>query len=329
MERPVGPEISIVVPLYNEEDNVGPLCQAVRDALKDWDRDWELVLVDDGSTDRTLELGSAEASGDPRIRMLKMKRNAGQTQAMAAGFARARGEIIVSMDGDLQNDPRDIPLVVSRLDGGFDVVCGWRKNRKDAWLSRTLPSKIANRLIAWVTGIPIHDNGCSLKAYRASVIRSIRLYSEMHRFLPAMSSMTGARIDEVVVRHHPRIHGESKYGIMRTFKVLNDMIVIKMLTQFSNRPGVWFALLSLPFLALGVLSAAVWLVQLSLPETSPSIVFPSVAVMFVYLFGHLLILSILAEFLLARGDRGYLRRLSGVLVVADRPAVDSPDSGAR
>jgi glycosyltransferase involved in cell wall biosynthesis len=329
VERDGAPEISIVVPLYNEEDNVGPLCRAVRDALREWDRDWELVLVDDGSTDRTLELGLEEARADRRLRMLKMRRNAGQTQAMAAGFARARGEIIVSMDGDLQNDPRDIPLVVARLDRGYDVVCGWRKDRKDAWLSRTFPSKIANRLIAWVTGIPIHDNGCSLKAYRASVIRSIRLYSEMHRFLPAMSSMTGARIDEVVVRHHPRIHGESKYGIMRTFKVLNDMIVIKMLTQFSNRPGVWFALLSLPFLVLGVLSATVWLVQLSLPETSPSIVFPSVAVMLVYLFGHLMVLSILAEFLLARGDRGYLRRLSGVLAVADRSTVEPREPEAR
>jgi glycosyltransferase involved in cell wall biosynthesis len=232
---------------------------------------------------------------------------------MAAGFARARGEIIVSMDGDLQNDPRDIPLLVSRIDLGYDVVCGWRKDRQDAWLSRTLPSKIANRLIAWITGIPIHDNGCSLKAYRASVIRSIRLYSEMHRFLPAMSSMTGARIDEVVVRHHPRIHGESKYGISRTFKVVNDMVVIKMLTRFSNRPGVWFALLSVPCLVLGIASAAVWLTQLSLPGAVPSIVFPSVAVMFVYLFAHLMILSVLAEFLLARGDREYLKRLSRVL----------------
>jgi glycosyltransferase involved in cell wall biosynthesis len=329
MNGPGPPEISIVVPLFNEEGNVGPLCRAVREALHDWDRDWELVLVDDGSTDRTLELGAEEARGDRRVRMLRMKRNAGQTQAMAAGFARARGAIIVSMDGDLQNDSRDIPLLVSRIDRGYDVVCGWRKDRQDAWLSRTLPSKIANRLIAWVTGIPIHDNGCSLKAYRASVIRSIRLYSEMHRFLPAMSSMTGARIDEVVVRHHPRIHGESKYGIMRTFKVLNDMVVITMLTQFSNRPGVWFALLAVPFLVLGGVSAAVWLVQLSLPEARPSIVFPSVAVMFVYLFGHLMVLSILAEFLLARGDRDYFKRLSRVLEVSDTETVEPRGSGSR
>jgi len=329
MERPGAPEISIVVPLFNEEDNVRPLCQAVREALREWDRDWELILVDDGSTDRTLELGSDEAHGDRRVRMLRIKRNSGQTQAMAAGFARARGEIIVSMDGDLQNDPRDIPLVVSRIDRGYDVVCGWRKDRQDAWLSRTLPSKIANRLIAWVTGIPIHDNGCSLKAYRASVIRSIRLYSEMHRFLPAMSSMTGARIDEVVVRHHPRIHGESKYGIMRTFKVLNDMVVIKMLTQFSSRPGKWFALLSLPFLLLGTVSVGVWLVQLSLPGAASSIVFPSVAVMFVYLFGHLMVLSILAELLLARGDREYLKRLSRVLAVSDRETIEPRGSGGR
>jgi glycosyltransferase involved in cell wall biosynthesis len=247
-----------------------------------------------------------------------MSRNSGQTQAMAAGFARSRGDIIVSMDGDLQNDARDIPLLVSRLDDGFDVVCGWRKDRKDAWLSRTLPSKIANRLIAWITGIPIHDNGCSLKAYRATVIRSLRLYSEMHRFLPAMSSMTGARIDEVVVRHHPRLRGVSKYGISRTFKVLSDIAVIKMITRFSSRPGVWFALLAMPFLVLGVISAGVWVAGITFQSAPPSVVLPSLAIMFIYLFGHLMALSVVAEFLLARGDRGYLRRLTRVLAVSDR-----------
>jgi glycosyltransferase involved in cell wall biosynthesis len=277
-----------------------------------------VILVDDGSIDRTVELARAEGACDPRVRTLRMSRNSGQTQAMAAGFARSRGDIIVSMDGDLQNDARDIPLLVSRLDDGFDVVCGWRKDRKDAWLSRTLPSKIANRLIAWITGIPIHDNGCSLKAYRATVIRSLRLYSEMHRFLPAMSSMTGARIDEVVVRHHPRLRGVSKYGISRTFKVLSDIAVIKMITRFSSRPGVWFALLAMPFLVLGVISAGVWVAGITFQSAPPSVVLPSLAIMFIYLFGHLMALSVVAEFLLARGDRGYLRRLTRVLAVSDR-----------
>jgi glycosyltransferase involved in cell wall biosynthesis len=318
MDHVSSPEVSIVVPLYNEEENVAALCRAIREALRDWEARYEVLLVDDGSTDRTVELARREAGDDPRVRVLRMSRNAGQTQAMAAGFARSRGEIIVSMDGDLQNDPGDIPLLVARLGNGFDVVCGWRKDRQDAWLSRTFPSKIANRLIAWVTGIPIHDNGCSLKAYRASVIRSIRLYSEMHRFLPAMSSMTGARIDEVVVRHHPRLRGQSKYGITRTFKVLSDIFVIKMLTRFSSRPGVWFALLAIPCLVLGILSAGAWMVSLSLHDAPPTIVLPSVAVMLVYLFGHLMVLSVVAEFLLAQGDREYLKRLRRVLAVSER-----------
>jgi glycosyltransferase involved in cell wall biosynthesis len=245
---------------------------------------------------------------------------------MAVGFTHARGSVIVSMDGDLQNDPKDIPRLVSRLDRGFDVVCGWRKNRQDAWISRTLPSKVANRVIAWMTGVPIHDNGCSLKAYRASVIQSIRLYSDMHRFLPALSSMTGARIDEVVVRHHPRTRGESKYGISRTLKVLADMVVIKMITQFASRPGVWFALLALPFVVLGFLSGGVWLGHWWLGDGPPSIVFPSLSVMFFYLFGHLLTLSILGEFLLAWGDRGYIQRLTAVLAVPKEIPSNNPEA---
>jgi len=224
---------------------------------------------------------------------------------------------VVSMDGDLQNDPRDIPLLVSRLDEGFDVVCGWRKNRQDTFVNRTLPSKIANALIARMTGIAIHDNGCSLKAYRASVIRSLNLYSEMHRFLPALSSMTGARIDEVVVRHHPRIRGTSKYGIMRTFRVLSDMVTIKMITQFGSRPGLWFGLLSLPWLVLGLLSVGYWLVAIWVLDAEVTIVFPSLAVMFFYLFGHMVSIWMLSEAYLAHADREYLKRLSRVLTVSE------------
>jgi glycosyltransferase involved in cell wall biosynthesis len=307
------PEISVVVPVYNEEANVALLCTAVREALADSDFDYELVLVDDGSTDRTRERIRDESARDARIRPLLLKHNAGQTRAMATGFAHARGRIIVSMDGDLQNDPRDIPMLVERIESGFDVVCGWRKNRQDAWLSRTLPSRIANRMIAWMTGVPIHDNGCSLKAYRAEVIRSLNLYSDMHRFLPALSSMTGARIDEVVVRHHPRVHGESKYGIGRTFKVLADMITIKMLTQFSSRPGLWFAMLSLPWLVLGLLAIGAWLISLWIGGRAGTVVLPSLAVVLFYLFGSMMSLAVVSEILLAHRDRSYLRRLAEVL----------------
>lgn len=302
----------MVVPLYNEEDNVSPLCRSVREALADWPGIWEMVIVDDGSRDQTVARLTQEARDDPRIRIVVLQRNAGQTLAMATGFARARGRVIVSMDGDLQNDPRDIPMLLSRIESGFDVVCGWRKDRQDPWLSRKLPSRIANAIISRLTGIPIHDNGCSLKAYRAEVIRSLNLYSEMHRFLPALSSMTGARIDEVVVRHHARRFGTSKYGISRTFKVVGDMVTIKMLTQFATRPGEWFARLSLPWLLLGLVSGVLWLGHLSFGR-SPSIVFPGVAVLFLYLSAHFLSLSVLSEMLLAHADRRDLRRLIEVL----------------
>jgi glycosyltransferase involved in cell wall biosynthesis len=316
LRRPT-PEVSVVAPVYDEEENVLPLCRAIHDALDGWDRTYEIVLVDDGSRDRTREILLEQVEHDPRLRVFFMKRNAGQTAAMAAGFAQARGEIIVSMDGDMQNDPRDIPLLVSRIDAGHDVVCGWRKARKDAWLSRKLPSKIANRIIAWLTGVPIHDNGCSLKAYRAKVISSLNLYSDMHRFLPALSSMTGARIDEVVVRHHPRTRGTSKYGISRTFKVLSDMVTIKMLIQFADRPGKWFGYLALPWLLLGVLCGAAWLVGVWVLDAPASIVLPSASVLSIYLFGHMMVLSILSEVILAEADRRYLQLLADVLTSSE------------
>jgi len=323
------PDISIVVPMYNEEDNVRPLCAAVREALQGWERSYELIVVDDGSSDATVRLLREEARRDARVRTLELRRNSGQTLAMAAGFAHARGKIVVSMDGDLQNDPRDIPELVSRIDAGFDVVCGWRRDRQDAFLNRTLPSKIANRLIAWMTGIPIHDNGCSLKAYRAQVIQSLNLYSEMHRFLPALSAMTGARIDEVVVRHHPRVHGASKYGILRTFRVLADMITIKMITQFGSRPGLWFGLLSLPWLVLGLLCGAFWLAGLRHLPQEATIVFPALAMVFLYLFGHLVSLFILGETFLAHADREYLLRLARVLTTSVERLPQAPDEDHR
>jgi dolichol-phosphate mannosyltransferase len=286
--------------------------------------DLELVLVDDGSADRTRERLRAERVADARVRVLLLRRNAGQTAAMSAGFAAARGGIVVSMDGDLQNDPRDIPFLVSRLEAGFDVVCGWRKDRKDKMISRKIPSRIANRLIAWMTGVNIHDNGCSLKAYRSEVIRTLRLYSDMHRFLPALASMTGARIEEVVVRHRARAHGSSKYGISRTFKVLADMVTIKMVTQFASRPGLWFGLLAFPALVAGLTVLGLWLVYLE-RGSEPSIVLPSVAVMFLYLFGYLLSLSLLSEMILARADRRYLRRLVEVLAVEVPPPAAAPE----
>lgn len=316
---PQSPEISIVVPLFNEEENVAPLCAALDRELAGWPRRWEALLVDDGSRDRTLERLVDEARRDPRLRVLSLRRNAGQTLALAAGFCRARGQIVVSMDGDLQNDPQDIPRLVERIEAGADVVCGWRRDRQDAWLSRKLPSRIANRCIAWLTGVPVHDNGCTLKAFRAEVIRTLNLYAEMHRFLPALSSMTGARIEELVVRHHARRFGTSKYGIGRTLRVVGDMLATKMITRFAHRPGMGFGLLALPWCALALVAGAAWAVGRWLFDQEATIVFQASTLMFVYLAGHLLMLAALGELFLAHADRRQLRQIHEALVVEISP----------
>ncbi len=234
-------DLSVVVPLYNEEDNVGPLYAALAAVLRDLPLRAELVLVDDGSTDATFAR-ARRLPRDPRlpVRIVRFRRNCGQTAAMAAGIRLARGRVIVTMDGDLQNDPRDIPRLLAKLEEGYDLVVGWRRDRKDHW-SRVLPSRVANRLIGWVTGVPIRDNGCSLKAYRADLIRRIPLYAEMHRFIPAMASLAAPRIAEIEVRHHPRRFGRSKYGFSRIYKVLLDLLAIRAILDFARRPVLWLA----------------------------------------------------------------------------------------
>src|SRR5262245_19000353 len=238
-----------------------------------------MVFVDDGSRDGTLARASELAHRDPRVRVVKFRRNYGQTAAMAAGIEAARGDVIVTMDGDLQNDPRDIGEFLALIDQGYDIVVGWRHERQDKLVSRKIPSRIANRLIAKVTGVSIRDNGCSLKAYRASLIKRIPLYSEMHRFIPAMASVAGPRIAEIKVRHHARKFGKSKYGLSRVYKVLLDLMVIKTVASFTSRPLVWFTMLSLPMLVLA--SAALawtgWRVldgaHLSIPIAGAGVVF--------------------------------------------------------
>jgi glycosyltransferase involved in cell wall biosynthesis len=247
-------KLSIVVPLYNEEESVGRLYRAIVDALEGQAFEIEMVFVDDGSRDATLARAQAIAASDPRLRVVEFRRNYGQTPAMAAGIDLAAGDIIVTMDGDLQNDPRDIPRFVEKMQEGYDIVVGWRFNRQDKLLTRKIPSRIANWLIGKVTGVPIRDNGCSLKAYRASVIKRVPLYNEMHRFIPAMTTITGARIAEIKVRHHARRFGESKYGLSRTYKVLLDLLSVKTITGFAQRPLTWFGLLSLPFFLLAVVA---------------------------------------------------------------------------
>jgi glycosyltransferase involved in cell wall biosynthesis len=244
--------LSVVVPLFNEEDSVEPLYRAVVDALAQFSGWYEIVLVDDGSSDKTFETAARLAADDPRLKVIKFRANFGQTPAMAAGIDHAVGDVIVTMDGDLQNDPNDILMLVAELEKGNDLVVGWRFNRQDKLVTRKIPSVIANRLIGRVTGVPIKDNGCSLKAFRASVIKSISLYSEMHRFIPAMASVVGPRIAEVKVRHHARRFGQSKYGLSRIYRVLLDLMIVKTVTSFAERPLVWFAILAMPAFVLGV-----------------------------------------------------------------------------
>ena len=229
------PEISVVVPLLNEQDNIGPLYEQITETLTDV-YDYEIIFVDDGSSDNSFDILAKLQKTDAKIRVICFRKNFGQTAALSAGFAHARGKVIVAIDADLQNDPADIPEMIARLDEGFDVVSGWRKKRHDNAVTRLLPSKIANWLISRITGVKLHDYGCTLKVYRREVLEEIKLYGEMHRFIPALASWSGARIAEMPVNHRPRTTGKTKYGLGRTLKVVLDLITVKFLGSFSTKP---------------------------------------------------------------------------------------------
>lgn len=304
------PALSVVVPMYNEEDSAGPLVEAVRSALGDAYA-WELILVDDGSRDRTVERIQALVADDPRVRLVRLARNYGQTPAMQAGFDAARGDVVVTMDGDLQNDPRDIPAVLARLEEGYDLVAGYRERRQDVFLKRRLPSMIANWLIRQATGVPIRDNGCSLKAFRRPVVDQLHLYSDMHRFIPAVAAATaGARITEMPVRHHARRFGQSKYGLSRIAKVLADLLVIIMIRSFRDRPLHLFAGVALVAFLLGILSVAASAIAMAYftPVKATALVFPSVALVWFATAGYLLMLGLVAE----AAVRRYGRRVAPV-----------------
>lgn len=234
--RDAYPDISVTIPIYNEEDNIPLLYERTRAALDALGRSWELILVNDGSRDRSTERLDEVAEADPRVRVIHLSRNYGQTAALMAGLDHAEGEIIVPMDGDLQNDPADIVRLIEKLEEGYDVVSGWRKDRKDAAFKRNLPSRLANDLISNVSGVHLHDYGCSLKAYRRHVLEGVKLYGEMHRFVPIYAAWNGARVTEIEVTHHPRIHGESKYGLERVVKVVLDLLVVKFLFKYASKP---------------------------------------------------------------------------------------------
>ena len=310
--------LSVIVPLYNEQESVRPLYEAIVRALEQLGRTFEMVFVDDGSKDDTVAIAASLARHDRRLRIVKFRRNYGQTAAMAAGIDHANGEVLVTMDGDLQNDPADIALLLEQIDAGYDMVVGWRHNRQDKLVTRKIPSRIANWLIGHVTGVPIRDNGCSLKAFRASLIKRIPLYSEMHRFIPAMASIAGPRLAQIRVRHHARRWGQSKYGLSRIYKVLLDLMVIKTIASFASRPLRWFALLALPLFALALFAFGQTAVDffmngaISLPIAGSGVIFLGSALI-------LLCGGALAELIYARGDvrdREFLKLTQTILAGA-------------
>lgn len=252
-------DISVAVPVYNEVESLGEFCRELHETMSKLGRSYEILLVDDGSTDGSWNLMREQAAKYPNMRLIRFRRNFGQTAAMSAGFRESRGETIVTMDADLQNSPVDIPKLLAKIDEGFDVASGWRKDRKDAFLNRRLPSMFANGLISRITGVRLHDYGCTLKAYRREVVKNVHLYGEMHRFIPALAYWVGGSISEVPVDHRPRRFGTSKYGISRTIRVILDLITVKFLMQYSKGPIQMFGRLGLALImpGLAILAALV------------------------------------------------------------------------
>jgi len=248
------PEVSIFLPVYNEEPNLMPLHAKLDEALKTLDRSAEIVYVDDGSTDGSLNILREIAEVDPRVRVVALRRNYGQTAAMAAGIDAASGKVLIPMDADLQNDPVDIQRLLQKLDEGYDVVSGWRKNRQDKMFTRKIPSMLANRLISWIGGVPLHDYGCSLKAYRRESLQDVRLYGEMHRFIPIYASWAGASVTEIPVKHHARTMGKSKYGLSRTLKVVFDLMTIKFMASYQTKPIYVFGMFGMFAFAISLLA---------------------------------------------------------------------------
>ncbi len=300
-------ELSVVVPLYNEEESVAPLYKGLHDVMSTLERSYEIIFVDDGSKDRTFEIAKALAQEDPNARVLRFRSNCGQTPAMVAGIEHARGEIVVTMDGDLQNDPTDIPNFIEKIEEGFDIVVGWRHNRQDKLVTRVLPSIVANWMISKVTGIPIKDNGCSLKAYRALVIKRIPLYSEMHRFIPAMMSLSGVKIAEIKVKHHARKFGMSKYGLSRVYRVLLDLLFIRLVILWGERPVQSFCVLASLPAAVGLYCFVYATVDALSIEASNTVI----------MFGLAMLYSALAIFLVALGLLGQLIYESGSIRTKD------------
>ena len=291
--------LSLIVPVYNEEENLPLLFDSIQQVMHSLKKTWELVFVDDGSSDKSLDVLRSLVKSDPQhTRVVAFRRNFGQTAAIAAGIDHSEGEIIVLLDADLQNDPADIPLLLSKLDEGYDVVSGWRRDRKDNAITRTLPSVMANGLISWVTGVHLHDYGCTLKAYRRDALEGFRLYGEMHRFIPVFAHSIGARITETEVHHHARRYGRSKVGLERTLKVVLDLFTVKFLLDYANKPIYLFGGTGISFIAIGGLTLLYLFIRRMLQSigVTGSPLF-QLAVMFVIVGFQSILMGLIAELL--------------------------------
>jgi glycosyltransferase involved in cell wall biosynthesis len=293
------PSLSIIIPLFNEQDNVHPLYERLTGVLSGLGHAYEIIMIDDGSADATRLRLEEIAAKDPLVRLLILRRNFGQTPAMMAGIDAAHGDILIPMDGDLQNDPADIPKLLAKLDEGYDVCSGWRKDRKDNPIKRNLPSRVANALISLISGVHLHDYGCSLKAYKKEIIKGVRLYGEMHRFIPIYASWMGASVCETPVAHHPRVHGQSKYGINRTIKVILDLIVVKFLSKYAQTPMYVFGGFGLASLGIaGILFAVMLYYKIWGNKSFVETPLPLIVTLF-FLMGSLaILLGLIAEILM-------------------------------
>jgi len=292
------PELSLFLPVLDEEENLRPMHAKIQSALDALGKTAEVIYVDDGSTDKSLSILKDIAASDDRVRVISLRRNYGQTAAMSAGIDAAKGEILIPMDADLQNDPADISRLLDKLNEGYDVVSGWRKNRQDKLISRKIPSQIANRIISWIGGVPLHDYGCSLKAYRREVIQDVRLYGEMHRFIPIYASWAGARVAEIPVDHHARTMGKSKYGISRTIKVVFDLITIKFMAEYHTKPLYVFGAFGMLAFFIAMI-AGVWAVVLKLWQGVSFILtpLPIITVVMLAIAVQFFLMGLLAELL--------------------------------
>ena len=307
------PDVSVFLPVYNEEPNLLPLHTRLTNALKSLGRSAEIIYVDDGSSDNSLNVLRNLAAVDARVRVVALKRNYGQTAAMAAGIDAAKGAVLIPMDADLQNDPADIVRLLAKLDEGYDVVSGWRKNRKDKVITRKIPSMIANRLISWIGGVPLHDYGCTLKAYRLESLESVRLYGEMHRFIPILASWEGAKVAEIPVAHHPRTMGKSKYGLSRTFKVVFDLMTIKFMASYQTKPIYIFGTFGMLAIALSIL-AGIWATVLKLWMGVSFILtpLPVITVVMLAIGMQFLLMGLLAEMLVRTYHESQAKRIYAV-----------------